>query len=114
MKQILQLTFFLNVLLAAQENNTKVPNAEIEEVIIKKSDYQFIDLNNSMKKIMPKWKAIELVPAYTPIALINHRLGRIDGDPINEKYLKDIQSSYTHRVFYSINIKAIKYIINKL
>lgn len=32
----------------------------------------------------------------------------------NEKYLKDIQSSYTHRVFYSINIKAIKYIINKL
>lgn len=32
----------------------------------------------------------------------------------NEKYLKDIQSSYTHRVFYSINTKVIKYIINKL
>ena len=35
MKKILQLTFLINTFLAAQENNTKVLNAEIEEVITK-------------------------------------------------------------------------------
>ena len=52
MKQILQLTFLLNVFLAAQENNTKVPNAEIEEVIIK-GNILYADQVNALKTPVP-------------------------------------------------------------
>lgn len=52
MKQILQLTFLLNVFLAAQENNTKAPNAEIEEVIIK-GNILYADQVNALKTPVP-------------------------------------------------------------
>lgn len=52
MKQILQLTLLLNIFLAAQENNTKAPNAEIEEVIIK-GNILYADQVNALKTPVP-------------------------------------------------------------
>ncbi len=52
MKKILQLTFLINTLLAAQENNTKVLNAEIEEVIIK-GNILYADQVNALKTPVP-------------------------------------------------------------
>ena len=52
MKKILQLTFLINTLLAAQENNTKDPNAEIEEVIIK-GNILYADQVNALKTPVP-------------------------------------------------------------
>jgi catecholate siderophore receptor len=52
MKKILQLTFLINTFLAAQENNTKVLNAEIEEVIIK-GNILYADQVNALKTPVP-------------------------------------------------------------
>ena len=52
MKKILQLTFLINIFLAAQENNTKVLNAEIEEVIIK-GNILYADQVNALKTPVP-------------------------------------------------------------
>ena len=52
MKQILQLTFLINIFLAAQENNIKAPNAEIEEVIIK-GNILYADQVNALKTPVP-------------------------------------------------------------
>ena len=52
MKKILQLTFLANIFLAAQENNTKVLNAEIEEVIIK-GNILYADQVNALKTPVP-------------------------------------------------------------
>ena len=52
MKKILQLTFLINTFLAAQENNTKVLNAEIEEVITK-GNILYADQVNALKTPVP-------------------------------------------------------------
>ena len=52
MKKILQLTFLINTFLAAQENNTQVLNAEIEEVIIK-GNILYADQVNALKTPVP-------------------------------------------------------------
>jgi len=52
MKKILQLTFLINIFLAAQENNTKVLNAEIEEVIVK-GNILYADQVNALKTPVP-------------------------------------------------------------
>ena len=52
MKQVLQLTFLLNIFLVAQENNIKAPNAEIEEVIIK-GNILYADQVNALKTPVP-------------------------------------------------------------
>ena len=52
MKKILQLTFLINTFLSAQENNTKVLNAEIEEVIIK-GNILYADQVNALKTPVP-------------------------------------------------------------
>ncbi len=52
MKKILQLTFLINTFLAAQENNTKVLNAEVEEVIIK-GNILYADQVNALKTPVP-------------------------------------------------------------
>ena len=52
MKKLLQLTFLINIFLAAQENNTKVLNAEIEEVIIK-GKILYADQVNALKTPVP-------------------------------------------------------------
>ena len=52
MKKILQLTLLINIFLAAQENNTKVLNAEIEEVIIK-GNILYADQVNALKTPVP-------------------------------------------------------------
>ena len=52
MKQILQLTFLINIFLAAQENNVKTPNSEIEEVIIK-GNILYADQVNALKTPVP-------------------------------------------------------------
>ena len=52
MKQILQLTLLINIFLAAQENNIKAPNAEIEEVIIK-GNILYADQVNALKTPVP-------------------------------------------------------------
>ena len=52
MKKILQLTLLINTFLAAQENNTKVLNAEIEEVIIK-GNILYADQVNALKTPVP-------------------------------------------------------------
>jgi len=52
MKKILQLTFLINIFLVAQENNTKVLNAEIEEVIIK-GNILYADQVNALKTPVP-------------------------------------------------------------
>ena len=52
MKKILQLTFLINIFLVGQENNTKVLNAEIEEVIIK-GNILYADQVNALKTPVP-------------------------------------------------------------
>lgn len=52
MKKILHLTFLINIFLAAQENNTKVLNVEIEEVIIK-GNILYADQVNALKTPVP-------------------------------------------------------------
>jgi catecholate siderophore receptor len=52
MKQLLQLTFLINIFLAAQENNIKTPNSEIEEVIIK-GNILYADQVNALKTPVP-------------------------------------------------------------
>ena len=52
MKKILRLTLLINIFLAAQENNTKVLNAEIEEVIIK-GNILYADQVNALKTPVP-------------------------------------------------------------
>ena len=52
MKQILQLTLLINIFLAAQENNIKAPNAQIEEVIIK-GNILYADQVNALKTPVP-------------------------------------------------------------
>ena len=52
MKQILQLTILVNIFLAAQENNIKAPNAELEEVIIK-GNILYADQVNALKTPVP-------------------------------------------------------------
>ena len=52
MKKILQLTFLINIFLAAQENNTKALNAEIEEVITK-GNILYADQVNALKTPVP-------------------------------------------------------------